>query len=338
MPKSTLAFIRYQTIDRCLRNRTKRYFIEDLVSACRKEIEEFNGEGDGVQKRQVYNDLSFMQSLAGYNAPIEKKKHGRKVQYYYADKDFSINNQPLNEDEALELKETLVTLNRFKGMPQFEWIESMTTRLQATFKFGEQAKQIIEFDQNEYLVGKEFINPLYHAIINKTVLTISYKSFKTEHIQDIEFHPYYLKQYNNRWFVFGKNLSFENITNLALDRIIALETINKDYIGCSIDFNEYFEDIIGVSYNSVNEATKITIKVDAQLWPYIKTKPIHGSQKVKEVTDDFTIFSLFLVPNYELESKLLQYGENLEVLSPNSLRKKIASRIEKMYNKYKCAN
>ena len=118
-----------------------------------------------------------MQSENGYDAPIEKDKIGRKVYYFYSDINFTINNQPLTESEAQELKETLVTLNRFKGLPQFEWIESMTTRLEASFQFGEEANQVIEFDQNEFLKGKEFINELYHAVTNKTPLAVIYKSF-----------------------------------------------------------------------------------------------------------------------------------------------------------------
>lgn len=338
MPKSKHAFLRYQALDKCFRNKSKRYYIEDLVNACRIALEEFTDSGEGVQKRQVYNDIVFMQSLNGYNAPIEKKKDGRKVQYFYEDADFSITNQPLNEAEATELKETLITLNRFKGMPQFEWIESMTTRLQATFKFGEQANQVIEFEQNEFLKGKDFIHDLYHAIVNKTVLSVEYESFHSEENHTIEFHPYYLKQYNNRWFVFGKNPQFPNLTNLALDRLSSFEQTNKDYLETDIDFSEYFEDIIGVSYPLNSELVEIELKANKKLWPYIKTKPIHGSQKVKEVNDEYTLFTLKLVPNYELESKLLNFGEQIEVISPDFVRNKLAIRIAEMNKKYNCAN
>jgi len=222
-------------------------------------------------------------------------------------------------------------------MPQFEWIENMTTRLQATFKFGEQANQIIEFEQNEFLKGKDFINTLYHAVVNKTVLLISYENFKSGEVKDIELHPYYLKQYNNRWFIFGRNPLFENVTNLALDRINSIKPITKEFLEHDIDFSEYFEDIIGVSSRVGEESVELILKVDINLWPYIKTKPLHGSQKVKEVNDEFVLLSLQLIPNYELESKLLQFGEQLEVVSPDAFREKMAIRIQKMNQKYNCA-
>ena len=334
MPNTKHAIIRYQALDKCFRNKSKRYFIDDLVNACQSAIENFTGKAEGVQKRQVYDDIAFMMSENGYNAPIEKDKMGRKVYYYYSDVNFSINNQPLTESEALELKETLITLNRFKGLPQFEWIENITTRLEASFQFGEQANEIIEFDQNEFLKGKEFINTLYHAIINKTVLLVTYESFKSELNTIIEFHPYYLKQYNNRWFSFGKNPNFDNITNLALDRIINIEVSDRQYAETSIDFKEYFEDIIGVTFDENQNPIEITIRIEKSLWPYIKTKPLHGSQKIKEITEDFTIITLKLIPNYELESVLLQFGGRLTVINPESLRLSLEKTIIKMKSNY----
>lgn len=287
MPQNKYQIIRYQALDKCFRNNIRRYFIEDLIDACNEALYNFSGSSEGIKKRQLYDDIAFMQSENGYAAPIEKDKIGRKVYYFYSDINFTINNQPLTESEAQELKETLVTLNRFKGLPQFEWIESMTTRLEASFEFGEEASQVIEFDQNEFLKGKEFIKELYHAVTNKTPLAIIYKSFGSDKEINLEFHPYYLKQYNNRWFVFGTNPLFENITNLALDRLIKIEALEKIFIETDIDFKEYFEDIIGVTFNEKLQPTDITLRIDKSLWPYIETKPIHGSQKIIKKTDDF---------------------------------------------------
>ncbi len=330
------ATIRYQALDKCFRNSMRKYFIDDLVDACNKAISGFDPSSEGVKKRQVYSDINFMQSLDGYDAPIEKEKIGRSVYYFYSDLDFTINKQPLTESEAIELKETLITLNRFKGLPQFEWMESMTTRLEASFHFGEKANQIIEFEQNEFLKGQDYIRELYHAIVNKIILQIQYKSFKSEENVSIKFHPYYLKQYNNRWFVFGKNPDYNNITNLALDRISEImESADKNYVETDIDFMEYFEDILGVTFEDESELCKITLRIDQSLWPYIKTKPIHGSQKLVYKSDNFVDISLELIPNYELESTILQYGEKIIVLEPIELRKKISDKVDKMKFNYK---
>ena len=79
---------------------------------------------------------------------------------------------------------------------------------------------------------------------------------------------------------------------------------------------------------------KIILKIDRELWPYIKTKPLHGSQKVKQETNEFTLIQLELHLNYELESLILSRGEAIEVIEPVELRAKVKKRIQQLLNKY----
>ena len=332
------AVIRYQALDKCFRNTGRKYFIDDLVDACNVELYNYSGSTDGIKKRQVYEDINFMQSESGYNAPIEKEKDGKKVYYRYSDINFTINKQPLTASEAQELKETLLTFNRFKGLPQFEWMGEMATRLEANFQLGEQLNQVMEFEENPYLKGSEYIKAIYHSIINKTVLSINYKSFKSEQGFIIELHPYFLKQYNNRWFVFGKNPQYSNITNLALDRIQSINQVSKEYTPSEIDFKEYFEDIIGVTFTDGIDVIKLMLQVDNSLWPYIDSKPLHGSQIKKEQNDSYTIIELSVIPNYELESLILQFGEKIVVLEPTDFKRKIQNRIKASIENYNSAD
>jgi len=185
------AIIRYQALDKCLRNPGKNYSIEDLVSECNVALADVSPNTTGIKKRQVYDDLKFMRDSKGYDAPIISLKNGRVVYYHYMDRTFTIGKQPLNEMEAQQLKESLHTLSRFSGLPQFEWIEDMKLRLDQYFKFESQ-EHIIEFDSNPYLKGREYIGQLYAAINNQKVLEISYHSFKSEHPEVIIIHPHLL--------------------------------------------------------------------------------------------------------------------------------------------------
>jgi len=309
------AIIRYQTLDKCFRNPGRKYFIEDLIAECNKAIYDFTGNPDGIKRRQIYDDISFMESEQGWAVPLKRFKEGRKVYIRYEDLSFSINNSPLNNAEEEQLKEALFTLSRLKGMPQFNWIEEITTRINAGLDLANQSSKVIEFDQNQYLKGIEFINPLYQAIISRNTISIEYQSFKQEISQTITIHPYFLKQYNNRWFLFGLNEEYKTISNLALDRILSL---NETEIAFekqeSIDFEEYFEDMIGVTLPEGAKPQKILLKITASLWPYIKTKPLHGSQKIKEINESHTLVELNLIINYELISLLFSYAENITVL------------------------
>lgn len=333
------ATIRYQALDKCFRNPGRRYHIDDLIEACNEAIYDFTGKLDGVKRRQVLEDIKFMESSQGWNIPLERIRDGHRVYFRYEDKNFSINNQPLNETEENQLKEALLTLSRFKGMPQFEWVDEISARLDSGLGLSQNTIKIIEFEQNNYLKGLEHITPIYNSILYKKTIIIEYKSFKKNASQDIIFHPYFLKQYNNRWFVFGISEANEGLINLALDRITRIQESSKKFKpNMSVDFNEYFEDIVGVSLSNDGGIENIVMRVSNVLFPYIQTKPIHGSQKVKEQGASHTLISFDLIPNYELESLILSYGEGMEVLMPKSLREKIIKRIELIGSNYKKKN
>ena len=326
------AIIRYQTLDKCFRNSGRNYAIEDLVRECNKSIYEYTEKEEGIKKRQLYDDIRFMESDQGWSIELKKVKDGRRVFYKYEDSNFSISNQPLNETEANQLREALLTLDRFKGLPQYNWINEINARLESSFNLKQQNDIIISFEQNEYLKGLEYIPEIYNAILYKKVLHIEYKNFKTKNSTTIIINPYYLKQYNMRWFLFGKSHNYETITNLALDRIEKIDSGSEEYVETDIDFIEYFEDIIGVTIQ--NEiVSDIVLKVDKTLIPYITTKPLHGSQKIKETGNNFEVY-LKLIPNYELETLILSFGEKMQVLEPVILVEKVKERINKMKNNY----
>ncbi len=251
------ATIRYHTLDRCFSNHGRKFFIDDLIEACNEAIYEFSGIEDGVKRRQIYDDITFMESEQGWSVPLERIKDGRKVYYRYSDKSFSIGNKGINPSEAKQLMETLSILARFKGMPQFEWVEEIQIRLEDTFKLKGNTVSTVGFEQNPYLKGLNNFTELFNAIQNQQALIIDYRGFQQKSNSKIVFHPWYLKQYNNRWFLFGFNEAYKSLSNLAIDRIISISNSRENYIqNKDIDFDEFFEDIVGVSINPVGTTEK----------------------------------------------------------------------------------
>ncbi|KJD31246.1 transcriptional regulator [Tamlana nanhaiensis] len=328
------AIIRYQTLDKCFRNTGKRYYIEDLLKACNTAIFEFDPNSDGIKKRQLYDDIRFMESSQGFSIILLKIKDGRRAYYQYEDASFSINNQPLNNLEAEQLKSAILVLTRFKGLPQFKWVNELIPKLDQSFNLSEHNQDIIGFDNNPYLKGLEFIEPLFTAINNKQAITVIYQSFKHQTAQRWVYHPYYLKQHNNRWFVFGKKQDFKGLTNLALDRIQAIQPCIEPYDDSEmVDFETYFEDVIGVTkHNDV--LITIILQASTTLAPYIKTKPLHGSQKKVEENENGYTFSIEVIPNYEMEKLILSFGEDLRVINPEFIKQNIKNRLQKAQQNY----
>lgn len=330
------ATIRYHALDRCFGNHGRKFFMEDLIDACNEAIYEFSGIEDGVKRRQVFDDITFMESEQGWSIPLERIKDGRKVYYRYSDKSFSIGNKGINPSEAEQLKETLSILSRFKGIPQFEWIEEIQIRLEDSFKLKGNAISIVGFEQNPYLKGLNQFTELFNAIQNKQALIIEYQSFKQKKPSSIGFHPWYLKQYNNRWFLFGFNDDFKALSNLAIDRIISIANSRENYIqNKDIDFDEFFEDVVGVSQNPALSSEKLLIKIAPEVWPYIESKPLHGSQKIKNKTDSYTEIELDVQINHELMALLFSYMDAVEIIEPAALREKFKTISESIFKRYK---
>ena len=108
MPANKNALIRYKTIDRCPRNRFRRWTIDDLTEACSDALYEMEGILKGVSVRTVQGDLQIMRSdKLGYNAPIEVYD---RIYYRYADPDYSISDTPLTEEDCALLKEAVELL------------------------------------------------------------------------------------------------------------------------------------------------------------------------------------------------------------------------------------
>lgn len=329
------ATIRYHALDRCFSNPGRKFFIEDLIIACNESIHDFAGIEDGVKRRQVFDDITFMESEQGWSIPLERLREGKRVFYRYSEKSFSIKNQGINQAEAEQLKETLAILTRFKGLPQFEWIEEMQIRLEDTFKLKGNLQVTVGFEQNPFLKGLNYFTGIFNAIQNEVTIELKYQGYKQESPIQVIIHPWYLKQYNNRWFLFGYNEQYDAITNFALDRIIDFEESETKYRkNDEINFDEYFDDIIGVTVKKDSPVEKILILINTELWPYIESKPLHGSQKLKNKSEVGVIIELTLQINYEFVALIFSYLDSILIIEPESLREKFKTISETLYKKY----
>lgn len=330
------ALIRYKILDNCFRNTGRKYFIDDLIEECSKVLMEIDPNSSGISRRQVLDDIAFMESSEGWSVELTRTTEMRRVYFRYSDPDFSINNMPLNEVEITQLKSAIEILSQFKGMPQFEWINELIPKLSQGIIAPSETDAIIQFDNNQYLTGIENIGPLYSAIHYKKVLRVKYQPHGVPEPFEITFHPYFLKQYNNRWFVFGLNEANDKPDwNLALDRIKDISEVARKYKkNTTIEWNEYFDDIIGVTKPESGIAETVLLHFSATTGRYIESKPIHGSQKQKWVDNQTLEVKLSVMHNYELESVILSFGDNVVVKKPLKLRKQISARLTKTMKQY----
>jgi predicted DNA-binding transcriptional regulator YafY len=334
MPINKLALIRYKTIDNCLQNRFRKWTLSDLVEACSGALYEYEGISKGISVRAIQLDIQNMRSeKLGYNAPIivTDKKY-----YSYEDKNYSITNNPLSQQDLGTLSEVVEVLKQFKGFNYFQELTGMVTRLEdKLYKQQNKGQSYIDFEKNELLKGLSHIDMLHKTIINKKTVSITYQSFKAQRPQVIIFYPYLLKEYRNRWFLKGASKKGRAIMILALDRIESVvEATGEKYLKPEYDVFNYFSDVIGVSKAPNMKAQTVVMKIVNEHAPYIITKPIHHSQKLLKEEADGTIFSIDVIWNFELEREILGFGEQIKVLSPKRLSGKIQSRLKNTIANY----
>lgn len=336
MAVNKLALIRYKTIDHCLRQRHRKWTLEDLMEKIADALYEFEGIASGVSKRTVQGDIQFMRSnKLAYNAPIVVLD--RKF-YSYADPNYSISNSPISAVDLTKMKDAVDFLKYMNGFSHFDEMSDLIVRLESNLIKSEGHQKVaIQLESNKLLKGLEWITPLHKAIREEIPLLITYKSFKSKAPTLQVYYPYLLKEYRNRWFLICKPKKGPTIITLALDRILEVEEMEKSgyhrYEG--IDFERYFDDTIGVTKTARDRGQRVILEVNANNAPYVETKPIHHSQQILQKKDDGSILiRIDVVLNFELEREILGFGESIKVIAPQKLKNVINKRLLKALHNY----
>lgn len=335
MPTNKNAQLRYQILDRCFSDFHHQYSIDDLLQKVNESLYELYGSG--VSLRQIRDDIKYMRDRLTYDAPIKAYPlEGRKCYYRYEDPGFSIFSNVLSVEEIQKLRSTIDMLRKYRGVPSTAWLEEVISNLEYRFGIQPNNENIVAFDQNEQLKGLEFLSLLIDSAIHHHALRILYKTYSGNERETVV-HPYHLKQYNNRWFLFGLQEGHHSnyITNKALDRIVRISpAADVAFIpNSSVDFSSYFKDIVGVTLPEDHvDVEEVILKFDAARFPYMTSKPIHHSQKV--LSEEEHILALYVRPNKELEALIFSFGPQCEVLQPRWLREQIQKKIQEMANNY----
>jgi predicted DNA-binding transcriptional regulator YafY len=334
--KSTMAvtknpLIRYKILDACFRNPYKKFSKEILLETLNEKLMElFDDESHCIKLRQMQDDIAFMKSAEGWSIELAEEFESKKRIFRYEDLNFSINNAPLNEIELNEFQSAVQILSQFEGMPQFEGIQEIIAKLKFDLKANDNKQPFIGFDTNQDLKGMEHFSLLYNATQKQLPIQITYQDFKVEKPYTFIFHPYYLKQYNNRWFLFGLHEeTMKPDWNVAIDRIISIGTRNAKFIpNTTIDWQDYFSDMIGVSKPIDGILEEIILHFNQLTGKYMENKPIHETQKHKWLNEETLEVKIKVIPNYELERLILSYGDSIKLVEPQYLKEIIKNRIE----------
>lgn len=259
-----------------------------------------------ISKRTLFLDLALLKEMG---APIIKEE-----KYYRYAGAFSLF-EVFNPTETELMRETVDLLKRvatFDYVKDFlPEIENLVLKLHS---HEAEPQKIIYFDQNAQYQGIDHLTTLYEHILEANVILITYIDFKDNFFQHI-LHPYLLKEYNKRWYVFGQENESGEIYRFPLDRIRKIErTAGELFFKPNElwDAGQHFAEMVGISREIGQQPETIRLRAFGTTPDYLLTKPLHTSQKLIDETHPYCDFEYFVVRNYEFESLVRSFGDGVE--------------------------
>lgn len=334
MPANKEAFIRYRIIDRMLSN-SKHPFpsMEDILEEMKNKL------GKSFAESTVQKDIKAMKEdeLLGYKAPIaySRSHHG----YYYKQEGYSITQIPLNASDISSIEFVAMQLQQFQDVEMFKDFGATVSKIFdavniSTLLDEAEVKEIVQFEKVPYYKGSEYISRLLPLIRDRKVIQFYYQKFEEDKATKRTLHPYLLKEYRNRWYLIGMQEPNKRISTFALDRISKISATNLNF-EWHADFSPqaYFEHAYGIT-TFEGKPQKVRLRFSKSSAGYIKTQPLHSTQKIIKETSKSLEIELTVGITIELIMDLLSYGANVKVLSPSSLVKTIKERLEENLGSY----
>lgn len=314
MPANKNAMARYLLIDRCLTNTMRRYpDREYILEKIRYEL------GIEISDSQLNKDISAMKNE--FRAPIVY--HTANKGYHYSEPGFSLRAFPLREDELRALDQSIAVLRQIKGSGVFALYEGAIQRILQ----GKMISEITKGNDTSYIQAEEaiitdsnrWIEPLLEGIVDRKPLSVEYQGFNRDKKRH-RFSPYLIKQYRNRWYVVGHTDRSDYTIVLALDRILSVDKVRGTYVrDPSFDPEVYFRHAFGITHLRDGSPEEIRLLFTPSQAPYVRTQPLHRSQRILSDGPDGMEVSLRVYLTKELTMTILGFGEEVKVLEPASL-------------------
>lgn len=333
MPKNYSAYVRYIVINRVLSN-GGRASLTKLKEACERALDIYP-----LGTRTIEKDIELMRhdSNLRFNAPIEFDHSSRE--YYYTDLDYSIDKTSLSDEEIISMVFAAQLLEQFKDLEVFRTFQGTVQKLIDAAEVyaegtGKGLQDKIEFEHVPEVKGSKYLEEIMESLSENTVLEISYQSFFSDSENTHVIHPYFLKEYRNRWYLIGYHDRFEGIRTYGLDRIKSMEQLKeRDFKDSGFVAQEFYKHIVGVTALD-GDPMEIKISATREQALYLCTQALHDSQEIVEENDQEVIFKFHLIPTFEFRSQILGWGDQVKVLEPAEFREEIIESLRSSLGRY----
>jgi predicted DNA-binding transcriptional regulator YafY len=338
MPANKYALLRYRIIDRCLTNKARPFPTkEDLRQACEDAL--YGSDGDQISESTIEKDLWAMRNEGelGFYAPISYSKAHKG--YFYDDPNYTINDINLGDEDLDALYFAADTLTQFRDIPLFRSYRSAIDKVVSKLRVNRdpnsrESEAYIQFEDAPEVQGLDQLEPLASAIKDRALVELAYMKFTDEQVAHHTLEPYLLKEYRNRWYLIGRQVSKNEIRTYGLDRIRSVERTGAQFSPSEeFDSDAFFRHSIGITQIDT-KPTKVVLKCDPVQAKYLQSRPMHRSQQLNFDHDGYGLLRMEVIITFELVQEILGYGKAVEVLEPEALRNRLTEELRAALAQY----
>ena len=201
--------------------------------------------------------------------------------------------------------------------------------------------------------GNDYLLEVVKAMQDGKVISVEYDNFFESTPKQLLIEPYCVKVFRQRWYVVGvmenepKGEEPTMLTNqgsirrYALDRVVKLESTDVTFkMPRDFSVSDYFADAFGIIVEPEEydiETIRIKVYDINHRREYLRSLPLHESQKEVERHKDYSVFELRIAPTYDCIKEILSMGGEVEVISPEYVRQEVEHRAEELLARYKNA-
>ena len=257
----------------------------------------------GFSKRTLQRDIKEIRNVFGIDIEYSKSQKG----YFISQNE----KENMNFQRMMEAFDIFNSLNLAQDLTPFIHLERRRPQ------------------------GTENLYGLLHAIKNRFQIKFTYQKFWEEEISERMVEPYALKEFKNRWYILAKDSKDNKIKSFALDRLTNLEITRQTYQNPdNYNIEQHFRYCFGIISPNDEEPQDIILSFDPFQGKYIKTLPLHHTQKVLVDNEEEMQIKLKLCLTHDLLMELLSFSDNMKVIEPKSLAEEIKDAHKKAYIQY----
>ena len=183
--------------------------------------------------------------------------------------------------------------------------------------------------------GQDFLATVMEAMKKSKLLEITYKGYWSEHEHTFPVAPYCVKLFRQRWYLVGNSINEDIIRIYALDRVLEVRLSDEAFkYPKQFKPESYFKHCFGIIHDEECPLETVKLKVSHDQANYLRSLPLHPSQKELVHTGEYSIFSVEVRPTFDFQQELLWNGDAMEVMEPLWLRKEMAGMVKRMWNNY----